>query len=157
MKRSSTVARLTDDPQQHQSVEADHHYHNYHTQSISKWNYQEDILATSMMLATISDDKDRRFQTRRSGSMGSNVSSGGSMSRCSSRSSLSGWGSATSRKSYKVDLCSLADRDPPTNQYHVKSVSVDSGGGHEGCDVLPSSVVPDTVEDVWGFFVDSNI
>lgn len=152
MKRSSTAARLADEPQH--SVDADH-YHHYHAPS-GKWNYQDDVLATSMMLATISDDKDRRCQTRRSGSMGSNVSSGGSMSRCSSRSSLSGWGSAASRKSYKVDLCSLADRDPSTRQYQEKSASADSGGTHEGCDVLPS-VVPDLGGDVWGFFVDSNI
>jgi hypothetical protein len=151
MKRSSTIARLVDEPQH---AEQENHYHHYHVSS-SKWNYQDDILATSMMLATISDDKDRRYQTRRSGSMGSTVS-GGSMSRCSSRSSLSGWGSATSRKSYKVDLCSLADRDSPTSQYNVKSASASSSGSHGACDEL-LTVVPDTVEEAWGFFVDSNI
>jgi hypothetical protein len=72
-------------------------------------------LVSEMMLISLADGKNRNHR-RGSNSMGSLSSSGSGgsvsssrMSSCSSRVSISGWGSTASRKSYKVDLCSLAD------------------------------------------------
>jgi hypothetical protein len=152
MKRSSSIAQLADDPQQALDTE-----HLRHVPSM-KWNYQDDVLATSMMLATISDEKCLR-RPARSGSIGSNVSTG-NLSRCnSSRSSLSGWGSTTSRKSYKLDLCSLAGGDSSADHHHHHDKSTEaanSGRNRESCDER-TSVAGDTAEDSWGYFVDSNV
>jgi hypothetical protein len=78
---------------------------------------EENVLVTSMMHVTIEDESRREKQLlrkqRSNGSMNSmsgmsSISGTSSFSRSSSRGSLRGWGSNASRKSYKVDLCSLA-------------------------------------------------
>jgi hypothetical protein len=90
MKRSSSLAALPQDPKPD-----------------NKWNYQDDILASNMMLVAIDEETNSSFtQRHHQGSMGSMASS-----RCSSRGSLNGWGSTSSRKSYKVDLSSLSSHD----------------------------------------------
>lgn len=99
MKRSSSIAALDD---------------TIDVQLGNKSTYEESVLVSSMMLVDIADENGRVNRLLRkhqsNDSMGS-MSVTSSLSRCSSRGYLPGWGSAASRKSYKVDLCSLADED----------------------------------------------
>mmetsp|Transcript_12900 Transcript_12900/g.20762 ORF Transcript_12900/g.20762 Transcript_12900/m.20762 type:complete len:131 (+) Transcript_12900:80-472(+) len=128
MKRSSSDAALADPEPE------------------SKWNYQDDVLATSMMLVSIDEENVLKRNHQTSGSLCSMASS-----RCSSRGSLNGWGSSTSRKSYKVDLSSLAGDDcSPKDQQHrqhqgSRTAAPSSGSTSDHADV----------DDSWGFFVDS--
>lgn len=99
-----------------------------------KWNYQDDILASSLMLVTIAEGSPNgRFPSKSScGNMSS-------ASRSCSGGTLNG--SIAPSKSYKVDLCSM---DHPINEKPLKrnsepvSMDIDDAGG-----------------DDWGFFVDS--
>jgi hypothetical protein len=147
MKRSSSIAALANPEPE------------------SRWNYQDDVLATSMMLVSIDEDTKNNMLKRShphssNGSMTSFASS-----RCSSRGSLSGWGSSTSRKSYKVDLASLASLEvvDATND----SSSSKGEGSHreqqsKTITGVQSNNIGSTVEvhhegDCWGFFVDSTL
>ena len=107
------------------------------------WNYHDDVLATSMMMVSICNDSDwfvpssslssgaaataSLSSSSSSSAMADRRSSMGStMSASSSRGSLVGWGTTASRKSYKVDLCALAN--------HVEgggAIVVSAGGGEE--------------------------
>jgi hypothetical protein len=153
MKRSSSLAALPQDPEPE-----------------SKWNYQDDILATNMMLVSIDDDTSLSFMQRnQQGSMGSMASS-----RCSSRGSLNGWGSTASRKSYKVDLSSLVRLDD--TQHHCQQQedspalssspsSKDSINLHHfmtsfspsvtAAESHSSTAIAVDEDESWGFFVDS--
>jgi hypothetical protein len=66
-----------------------------------RWEHDTAMLASSMMLVSISEDSpsssEQRFKSRLSPSP-----------RTDSGASLSGWGTAATRKSCKMDLCSLA-------------------------------------------------
>ncbi|KAG7341885.1 hypothetical protein IV203_006977 [Nitzschia inconspicua] len=147
MKRSSSVAALPHDPQPEES----------------QWNYQDDLLATNMMLVSIEEETNHSFMQRnQQGSMGSIASS-----RCSSRGSLSGWGSAASRKSYKVDLCSLGNLEDAQQQQPKQDSSqrnsskgstqriVTAGSSHPVSASSSHSAIPADSGDTWGFFVDS--
>jgi hypothetical protein len=146
MKRTSSLAALADPEPE------------------SRWNYQDDVLATSMMLVTFDEDTKnnmlkRSYPHSSNGSMTSFASS-----RCSSRGSLNGWGSSTSRKSYKVDLASLASLEvvdtttsPSSKEGSqlvaqqsktIASVQSNSSGSTEEVH---------HEEDCWGFFVDSTL
>lgn len=82
-------------------------------------SYEENGLVTSMMLVSIEEESRRGHRILRehrlNGSM-SSISATSSLSRSSSRGSLRGWGTSASRKSYKVDLCSLAGDDEFNNE-----------------------------------------
>ena len=97
MKRSSSIAALDDS--------IDVKFGNYRS------CYEDNILVTSMRLVTIDEErlgKNKLLRKQRSDGSMSSMSVASSFSRSSSRGSLRGWGSSASRKSYKVDLCSLA-------------------------------------------------
>mmetsp|Transcript_12916 Transcript_12916/g.32574 ORF Transcript_12916/g.32574 Transcript_12916/m.32574 type:complete len:149 (-) Transcript_12916:269-715(-) len=97
MKRSSSVAALDDS--------IDVKFGDY---------YEDSVLVTSMRLVTIDEDRrggNQLLRKQRSDGSMSSMSATSGFSRSSSRSSLRGWGSSASRKSYKVDLCSLASTD----------------------------------------------
>jgi hypothetical protein len=142
MKRSSSTAALADPEPE------------------SKWNYQDDVLAASMMFVSIDQETSTSMKRNNegSGSMGSIASS-----RCSSRGSLSGWGSVASRKSYKVDLASLAGmEDDSSNFCHSYDPSAQLISN--SMVVTSTSAVSTTRTDgsnpngeSWGFFVDSAI
>eukprot|EP00536_Pseudo-nitzschia_multiseries_P000921 jgi/Psemu1/321836/estExt_fgenesh1_pg.C_110053 len=144
MKRSSSIAALD------------------HTIDVKLGNlpgYEETVLASSMMLIAIAEeDRQERNGLRKqksNSSMGS-LSTTSSFSRCRSQGSLSGWGSTASRKSYKFDLCSLADEDRVngdiTNHRSLKN--------KRKCATLPlkrngankSTSVQSHALDSWGFF-----
>jgi hypothetical protein len=146
MKRSSSLAALPPAPVPE-----------------SKWNYQDDMLAANMMLVVIDEDTSRPFiQRNQQGSMGS-ISS----SRSTSRGSLNGWGSTSSRKSYKVDLSSLAVLDDTQHQQlqetsqtttfptskNSTNHSMTSFSHQTGSDSSQAAVFDGG--DSWGFFVDS--
>lgn len=97
MKRSSSIAALDDS--------IDIKLRNY------RHSYDESLLVSSMMLVTIEEERRGKNQLlTKQRSIGS-MSATSSFSRSSSRGSLRGWGSSASRKSYKVDLCSLVSMD----------------------------------------------
>lgn len=159
MKRSSSIAALSDHPEVPDS-----------NTNNNEWNYQEELLATTMMLVSIDEETNNHSFMQRntqSGSMGSMASS-----RCSSRgsmtSSCSGWGSTTSRKSYKVDLCALGatavDLDGSSSQQQQLQQVVggesftksSSKSSIQGVTVSSAhSAPPAESGDSWGFFVDS--
>lgn len=115
MKRSSSIAALDD------SIDIKFGNH--------RSSYDECALVTSMMLVTIEEESRRGNQSmrkQRSNESIGTLSAASSFSRSSSRCSLRGWGSTTSRKSYKVDLCSLA-----ANDFHAEN---DSGRQRTGTD-----------------------
>ena len=151
MKRSSSVAALAD------------------PEGETKWNWQDDVLATSMRLVAIEEEDPQRnsmMNKKNNGSMGSMASS-----RCSSGGSLQGWGTTASRKSYKRDLSSLASLEdhgaPSTSsstkpssstkdssaRYPPTSVAMSSGGASKG--YIPTVASAADEADSWGFFVDS--
>ena len=142
-------------------------------------------LVSEMMLVTLVDGKNRnragsltRNHRRDNNSMGSLSSSGGGsvsskMSRCSSRGSISGWGSTASRKSYKVDLCSLADEIIPvelssfsTNhttkeedrliqeQDNNKCCTIAMRQKGDASGTSTATIGANTVLDSWGFFLE---
>lgn len=134
-----------------------------------KWNYQDDMLATNMMLVSIDEEgssmKNRNHQTN--GSMGSMASS-----RCSSGGSLQGWGTTASRKSYKRDLSSLAsleDHGATTSASASSSTSAQQQHSMSSKESPRSTLMNATAAtnaacgesssnndaDSWGFFVDS--
>jgi hypothetical protein len=85
---------------------------------VAAWNHApSDALTSQMRLCSISESKSTTFQS----------SSDGSLSN--------GWGNSLSRKSYKMDLSSLAGSATP-------SVGCNTDHGMKG-------------EDEWGFFIDS--
>jgi hypothetical protein len=144
MKRSSSIAALPHDPEPEY-----------------KWNYQDEVLASNMMLVSIDEDTNHSFMQRnQQGSMGSMASS-----RCSSRGSMTGWGSTVSRKSYKRDLCSLANLDDAQlaalskEESKEKKASKDIGRplASKSAAVLPSAQgdADSGDGDSWGFFVDA--
>jgi hypothetical protein len=150
MKRSSSVAALAD------------------PEGETKWNWQDDMLATSMRLVAIEEEDSHRNSMKRNhqnnGSMGSMASS-----RCSSGGSLQGWGTTASRKSYKRDLSSLASLDDhgapscssreqhpsskDTPPYPPTLVAVNTSGVCK--DYSSSGASSADGADSWGFFVDS--
>lgn len=155
MKRSSSIAALSDHPEVPDS----------NNNNNNGWNYQDELLATNMMLVSIDEETNHSFMQRntQSGSMGSMASS-----RCSSRgsmtSSCSGWGSTTSRKSYKVDLCALGttavDLDGSSSEQQVaggESFTKPSSKSSQRAVTVSSthSATPADSGDSWGFFVDS--
>ena len=140
MKRSSSIACLDDS--------IDVKLGNY------KSGYEESVLVSSMMLVTIEEEsrgeRNQLLATNRSMS---------SMSATSSRSSLRGWGSSASRKSYKVDLCALAadDLEESTSNHEEATPQV----RRKCCTTaleLPKSNNDTTVTnhalDSWGFFLE---
>mmetsp|Transcript_21519 Transcript_21519/g.50964 ORF Transcript_21519/g.50964 Transcript_21519/m.50964 type:complete len:148 (-) Transcript_21519:301-744(-) len=147
MKRSSSIAALD------------------HTIDVKLGNlsrYEEKLLASSMMLIAIAEeDRQERGLLRKqtsNSSMGS-MSTTSSFSRCRSHGSLPGWGSSVSRKSYKVDLCSLADEDDAhedmrnthvalKNKRKAKTLPLKRDGG------TSSTSVENHALDSWGFFLD---
>ena len=151
MKRSATIASLDDCI----DVKLGNH----------QSSYDESVLVSSMMLVTIEEESrrgDQRLRKQRSdGSMGS-MSAASSFSRSSSRGSLRGWGSSTSRKSYKVDLCCLA-----ANDFHGDSVSshfaTSKNRRHRPTSITlnkteaskknSNSSVTNHAADSWGFFL----
>jgi len=143
MKRSSSIAALDDtiDVQDYESSFEDH------------------VLVTSMMLVTIEEESRRNKLLLRNnglnGSMGS-ISATSSFSRSNSGGSLRGWGSSSSRKSYKVDLCSLvADDETPASDLtlskerrKLSSVIAFPKSGSSGT----SETVTNHSLESWGFF-----
>jgi hypothetical protein len=159
MKRSSSIAALSDHPEVPDRMNNNNN---------NEWNYQDELLATNMMLVSIDEETNNNhsFMQRntQSGSMGSMASS-----RCSSRgsmtSSCSGWGSTTSRKSYKVDLCALGatavDLDGSSSQQQQvvggETFTKPSSKSSQQAVTISSahSATPADSGDSWGFFVDS--
>ena len=95
MKRSSSVAALDD------TIDV-------------KYSYEDSILVSSMRLVMIEEElrgEGQGLRKQRSNGSMSSMSASSGFSRSSSRGSLRGWGTAASRKSYKVDLCSLESTD----------------------------------------------
>lgn len=162
MKRSSSIAALDD------SIDI-----KYHMNNPSIYCEGENVLVTSMMLVTI-DESRREKQLLRKRSNGSMCSISGmssisgvsmsSLSRSSSRGSLRGWGSSTSRKSYKVDLCSLACVDDvfhgdlavamPTKTRRKLPKALALQKGRASNSKGNSSSVSNHALDSWGFFLE---
>mmetsp|Transcript_15829 Transcript_15829/g.36648 ORF Transcript_15829/g.36648 Transcript_15829/m.36648 type:complete len:159 (+) Transcript_15829:191-667(+) len=134
-------------------------------------DYEESVMVASMMLVTIDEESrrvDQRLRKQRSdGSIGS-MSAASTFSRSSSRGSLRGWGSTASRKSYKIDLCSLAANDfhgETISSHHTASsdrryrpssptlkkneVCNNNNSNDNNC----SSVINNAAADSWGFFL----
>lgn len=150
MKRSSSVAQLAEPEPE------------------SIWNRQEDVLATSMLLVSINEETNHSLTLLRkaSGSMGSMASS-----RCSSKGSLSGWGSTASRKSYKVDLSSIGFLENEADRSHKHHLSSSPGRllpkepsyqKHTNPSICVAAFKVESISndssldlgDSWGFFVD---
>ena len=142
MKRSSSVAALAD------------------PEGETKWNWQDDMLATNIRLVAIREEEDPSMK-KSNGSLGSMASS-----RCSSGGSLQGWGTTASRKSYKRDLSSLAsleDHGAPSSASSSKessckkessrSLDTNNGATKGYAQNIPSAA---DEADSWGFFVDSS-
>ncbi|CAB9526298.1 expressed unknown protein [Seminavis robusta] len=97
-----------------------------------RWDHDTAMLASSMMLVSISEDcpsQNVGFKSRISAAP-----------RLGSGSSLSGWGSAATRQSCKMDLCALAaaaaeqqgetpKTQPPTAMRRSSAVASDHGEG----------------------------
>jgi hypothetical protein len=101
-----------------------------------KWNYQDEILASSMMMVTIAEENTAaRLRSK---------ASVGNLSSASSGDTLSGWGSTGSRKSCKMDLSSMceskAEQPSKSSSYEPVSMDVNESGG-----------------DSWGYFVDDSL
>lgn len=98
-----------------------------------KWNYQDDMLASSMVLVTMGEGNTAgRFQSK---SSDGNLSSTRS---CGSGGTLHG--SMSSSKSCKVDLCAMNQsnsEEPSKRSSEPASMDIDENDG-----------------DDWGFFVD---
>ena len=97
MKRSSSIAALDDTN--------DVKLRNTHS------CFQESSLVESMMLVSIEGGNQQRNRILQKHRSDGSMSSMGSASTLRSLGSLPGWGSSTSRKSYKVDLCNLVGDD----------------------------------------------
>jgi hypothetical protein len=146
MKRSSSIAALDDDI----DVKLGNR----------RASYEESVLVSSMMLVTIEEEgKNRMLRKRGSDGSVSSMSTTNSFSSSSSRGSLRGWGSMASRKSYKVDLCSLGSEEfhgeetvstsIPMTRERRKFSTPRKGGA--------SSNVPSATNhalDSWGFFLE---
>jgi len=159
MKRSSSIAALDD------------------TIDVKLRNdmpsYEDSVLVTSMMLVTIAEENRQasRMLRKQHGSLGSMstavTTSCSSLSRCSSGGSLRGWGSTASRKSYKVDLCSLADGiisgdDDSIDHHHhhhhhsskdqIKLCPTQLTLQHQKCGASGTAAASHAL-DSWGFFL----
>ena len=90
-----------------------------------RWEHDTAMLASSMMLVSISEDS-----TADQIGFKSRLCPSSNTSRIGSGSSLSGWGTATTRKSFKMDLCALAPSEEPSK------MQVDQHQPHEAknCD-----------------------
>ena len=97
MKRSSSIAALDDTN--------DVKLRNTHS------CFQESSLVESMMLVSIEGGNQQRNRILQKHRSDGSMSGMGSASTLRSLGSLPGWGSSTSRKSYKVDLCNLVGDD----------------------------------------------
>jgi hypothetical protein len=80
-----------------------------------RWEHETAMLASSMMLVSISEDRTEEDLGYKSRLCASNNSS-----RNGSMSGLSGWGTTTTRASCKMDLCSLAPTEP-SKTHHQSS------------------------------------
>ena len=127
-------------------------------------NFEDSLLVTSMMLVSIEEERrgGNQLRKQRSNSSMGSMSATSNFSRCSSRGSLRGWGSTASRKSYKVDLCSLASMDDfrggTTSNHHAipkarrkqsATISCEKSGPSRNDPSLTNRVL-----DSWGFFLD---
>ncbi|VEU41594.1 unnamed protein product [Pseudo-nitzschia multistriata] len=142
MKRSSSIAALDD---------------TIDVKLGNKPHYDEKLLVSSMMLVAIAEEdrQGRRFlRTQRSnGSIGSMSARSG----CGSYGSLRGWGSNASRKSYKVDLCSLSDENSgdianrkisTKIQKKCSTLTLQKGGANG------RSSTENAELETWGFFLE---
>uniref|UniRef100_A0A7S4AX59 Uncharacterized protein n=1 Tax=Pseudo-nitzschia australis TaxID=44445 RepID=A0A7S4AX59_9STRA len=149
MKRSSSIAALDD---------------TIDVKLGNKSGYEESILVSSMMLVAIAEEgRQERLILRKQTSNGSigSISATSSLSRCRSYGSLPGWGSTASRKSYKVDLCSLEDEDdensgditthhaPSKNQRKCPTLPLQRSGASSSSTSAENSVL-----ESWGFFLE---
>jgi len=89
-----------------------------------------EMLASAMMLVSLAEGAVVHTDYN------SSFSRASSSSANSSGTSLSGWGSAATRKSYKVDLCSLGSSSEPMSQPMTQ-------------------VFADTFDSSWGFYADT--
>jgi hypothetical protein len=161
MKRSSSIAALDD------SIDINMNKPSVYCEG-------ENVLVTSMMLVTIDENRREKQLLRKQRSNGSMSSISGvsslsgvsmsSLSRSSSRGSLRGWGSSASRKSYKVDLCSLACVNDvfhgdlavalptKTRRKFPKALALQKGRASNGKG--GSSSGTNDALDSWGFFLE---
>ena len=148
MKRSSSIAALDD---------------TIDVKLRNNPSYEDGVLVTSMMLVTIAEENrqaSRMLSKQRSngslGSMSTIATNSSSLSRCSSRGSLRGWGSTASRKSYKVDLCSLADGISEDSIHHHSSEDQNKCPTltlqHQKCGASGTAAASHAL-DSWGFFL----
>jgi len=144
--------------------------HSTHTtsccRSASHWEHESTMLASSMMIVSISEDEPQAnvgYKSRlchQSSSSSSNDSQ-----RIGSGSRLSGWGSEATRKSCKAGLCSLmAMADEEDNQDSIMSGSSNSDSMRlqTSAQNLPEYYAPsshnyatlsnDQNQEGWGFF-----
>lgn len=98
MKRSSTIANLDD------SIGTE-------LGNCEESRYNESVMVTSMTMLKIAEESQLEHRLLRKQRPSGSMCSMSASSSFNSRGSLRGWGSSTSRKSYKVDLCSLAAND----------------------------------------------
>mmetsp|Transcript_16761 Transcript_16761/g.34525 ORF Transcript_16761/g.34525 Transcript_16761/m.34525 type:complete len:150 (-) Transcript_16761:919-1368(-) len=149
MKRSSSIAALDD------TIDV--------KLRDGKAAHEEKVLVTSMMLVTIDEENRQGNRLVRKGQSNGSMSARSSFSRSSSRGSLRGWGSTASRKSYKIDLCALADSDDDFNSDSDNSNHRSSSNNRRTLRTLTlqkgvtnntSSAAMNQALDSWGFFLD---
>jgi hypothetical protein len=105
-----------------------------------QWNHRTEILASSMMLVSISENASLDLQHKSRNLSSSTLGSG-------SGESLSGWGPSAARKSYKVDLNLMGEQEQQqAQQQEFKDMKGDDG---------TSSMDSGDEDDAWGFFIDS--
>jgi len=151
MKRSSSIAALDDTN--------DVKLRNTHS------CFQESSLVESMMLVSIEGGNQQRNRILQKHRSDGSMSSMGSASTLRSLGSLPGWGSSTSRKSYKVDLCNLVGDDEfseRTTVHHRLGIAKDRRNKLSRRTTPPkSAAVSSSIntpvtnnEFEWGFFLE---
>ena len=121
--------------------------------SCPQWSRRTEILASQMNLVSISEDSSSMSLMGYKSSMGS-LASSSDVSSSSSRGSLSGWGSSQSRKSYKIDLSSLArEDDSACNDLKNTKKQEQQPGLSSRAFFVTSSKEHHQDGDSWGFFV----
>lgn len=88
-----------------------------------RWEHDTAMLASSMMLVSISEEStsaDIGYKSR--------LCNSAAASRVGSGSSLSGWGTATTRQSFKMDLSALAQASDSASQASQSPQDMDDDG-----------------------------